>query len=306
MSTPFAPEQAPAADGQQQQADPGQGQGQGQQPGGDAQQQGADPRVLQQMQSQLEQFGGVVGQMAEYLPAVQQLAQQQQPQGQQQPSLEDQLGQALGWSDPYAQQPGYDPYAQQPGYDPYAQQPQFDPYTGQPLVPDPYAQQYGQPPQQYGQPFPVDPRLQAQQAPQGDPAQVAELFRSIVRQELTPFQQAEQQRAWEAFYTEFPDMRDQERAAEVAPHIARAAQTFGSSEAEAQRLASNPGFVRFALLASLAEQQGRGENVAGSGDGINPLESPGGASAVAAPEEDPGDGIVNAGRAAGQPQTIWG
>jgi hypothetical protein len=168
MTAPFTPEAAPAASAEPQA--PGGDQGQQ----GTEQQQapaGADPAVLQQMQSQMEQFGGQLGEIAQYMPAMQQLAQQnggQQQQGE--PSLEDLAAQFFGdpgYQDPAQGQPMFDPYTGEPVQQ---QQPRFDPYTGAPLQP------------------------QAQQQPQvgpfqGDPAELVNLFRQIANEAVAPIQQ---------------------------------------------------------------------------------------------------------------------
>jgi hypothetical protein len=262
MTTPFAPENAPEAGAEPQAPDTG---GQPAEPQAPA---GADPRVLEQMQNQLQQFGGVVGQMAEYLPAVQQIAQQQQ-QGEPEPSLDDLAAQFFG-GDPYdPNDPGY-------GYDPN------DPYAGQQA-----------PPQQ----------PQAPQGLQGDPNQLLDLMRRVVREEVTPLQQGysamqeqQEQQRWNALYDEFPALRDPEQAPQIAERVAEAAHLFARSPDEAKRFAQNAQFVRMVHLSSVNEQQARGETPAGSGDGPNPIESAGGASAPSAPEVDEGDAIVSAGR----------
>lgn len=224
---------------------------------------GADPRVLEQMQQQMEQFGGVVGQMAEYMPAIQQIAQQQQGQQEPEPSLEEMAAAFFG----------------DPGYG--QGEPQYDPYTGEPL-------QQQAPPQQQQQ--------------QADPSQMIDLFRRVVREEVAPLQgeltarqQREQQEAWNNLYQEFPQMQDPTTAPRIAESVARAAQLFGRDQAEAERLASNPGFVRMAYLSSVNEAQARGETPAGAGDGIHPIEAGGGASAPGDATVDEGDAIVSAG-----------
>jgi hypothetical protein len=275
MTAPFTPEAAPAASAEPQA--PGGDQGQQ----GTEQQQapaGADPAVLQQMQSQMEQFGGQLGEIAQYMPAMQQLAQQnggQQQQGE--PSLEDLAAQFFGdpgYQDPAQGQPMFDPYTGEPVQQ---QQPRFDPYTGAPLQP------------------------QAQQQPQvgpfqGDPAELVNLFRQIANEAVAPIQQREVQQQWTQLYEEFPQFNDPQEAPRIAERVARAAQLFSSSPEEAQRFAQNPQFVRFAHLASVNEAQGRGELPAGATDGPNPIEGGSGASAAGGQEIDPGDAIVNAGR----------
>jgi hypothetical protein len=121
VTTPFGAESAPAAAPEPQTSEPTP---QGAQPAESAPQapQGADPRVFEQMQSQLSQFNDVAGQMAEYLPAIQQIAQQQGGQQPNEPTVEDLAAQFFG-------EPAYGDY-QDPGLPDGAR---FDPYTGQPI-----------------------------------------------------------------------------------------------------------------------------------------------------------------------------
>lgn len=272
MTFPGAPAAEPAA------AEPAPTGQEGAGDGGQAQAPaGADPRVLEQMQAQMEQFGGTLSQMAEYMPALQQIAGQG---GQQQgePSLEDLAAQFFAGGDPnYA-----DPYAGQaePRFDPFtgepiAQQPQFDPYTGQPI---------GQQPAQ-----------QQQAGLQGDPSQLIDLFRQVVREETAPFQQERQQERWNALYKELPQFNDPKQAPQIAESVARAARLFGRTEDEARAFANNPEFARWAYFASVNEAQARGELPAGATDGPTPIEAGSGASAGGGQEIDQGDAIVNAG-----------
>lgn len=255
---PEAPEQAPAAEGGQ--APEGQPEGGAQAPAG------ADPRVLEQMSNQLQQFGGVVGQMAEYLPAMQQLAQSQTA-GEPEPSLEELAAQFFG------------------GDDGGQGEPLYDPYTGDPV------QQQQVPPQG---------------GLQGDPNQLVELFRQVAREQVAPLQerlqredQQRQQEAWSRLYEEFPQFQDPQTAPQIAERVASAARLFGRSPEEAERFANDPAFVRMVHLSSVNEARGQGETPAASGDGAQPIEAGGGASAPGAAEIDPGDAIVGAGRGGG-------
>lgn len=227
---------------------------------------GADPRVLEQMQAQLQQFGGVVGQMAEHLPAIQQLAQSQQGQGTPEPTIEELAAQFFG------------------GQDPNQGQPLYDPYTGEP----------------------VQPQQQQGQQPQGDPNQLIDLFRQVVRSEVAPVQQRlqreDQQRAqqeWDSLYKEFPQMQDPAQAPQIAERIAQAAMLFATSPDEATRFAQNAQFVRMVHLSSVNEQRGQGETPATPGDGTSAIEAASGASAPGQAAVDEGDAIVAAGRGGG-------
>jgi hypothetical protein len=230
---------------------------------------GADPRVLEQMQSQLQQFGGVVGQMAEYLPAMQQIAEGQNGGAQEEPSIEDLASQFFG-------EPSY-------GQEPVGQgEPRFDPYTGEPI------------------------QQQQAQGMQGDPNQLIDLFRQVVRSEVSPLQerlqredQQRQQQAWNTLYDEFPQFQDPQQAPQIAARVADAARLFGRDDAEASRFANDPQFVRMVHLSSITEQRGQGETVATSGDGTQPIESGGGASVPGQGAVDEGDAIVSAGRGGG-------
>lgn len=250
--------------------------------GGDAPQgepqapQGADPRVLEQMQQQMEQFGGTLSQMAEYLP---QIAGAQQG-GQGEPSLEDQFAQffggEFGYPDPAEQGPRFDPYTGEP----VQQQPRFDPFTGEPLQ-----QGFQQPGQQPGL--------------QGDPSQLVDLFRQVVREETAPIHQERVQEQWNALYQELPQFNDPQQAPAIANEIAKAARLFGRTEEEARAFANNPQFARWAYFASVNEAQARGEHPAGATDGPNPIEAGGAASGAGGQQIDAGDAIVNAGQNGG-------
>lgn len=279
MTTPFAPEQAPEAGAE---APTSTGAPEGQPAGGEQSQApaGADPRVLEQMQSQMQQFGGTLAQMAEYMPALQQIAGQQQPG---EPALEDQFAQWFGmdpnggYEQPGQAEPRYDPYTGEPVYQQGQQQPRFDPYTGEPLQP------------------------QAQAGPQfGDPNDLVNMFRQIVRDEVAPFQQERAQEQWNSLYEKIPAMKDPETAPQIAAQVADAAMLFSNgNQAEARKLANNPRFAEFAYFASVNQQRGMGETPAGAGDGPTPIETGSSTSVQNPAEGDPGDGIVNAGRASG-------
>jgi hypothetical protein len=277
VSTPFSPEAAPAAGaepaGAPEGAPPAGAEGQGAAPEGQAPA-GADPRVLEQMQQQMQQFGGVIGQMAEYMPAMQQLAQQQGGTPSGEPTLEEMAAQFFGdpgYGEPGQQGQQFDPYTGEP----VQQQPRFDPYTGEPLQPQGQPQQAGL---------------------QGNPDELVGLLRRVVAEEVAPFQQERQQEQWNALYQEFPQFNNPETAPQIADSVARAARLFGGDDGGARKLANNPAFARWAYLASVNEAQARGEIPAGATDGLNPIEAAGGASAPGGSEVDPGDAIVNAGR----------
>lgn len=312
----FAPEQAPLAQdtanqGAQQQGPQGEPAQQQQAPAG------ADPRVLEQMQQQMQQFGQVIGPMAEALPALQQFAQtqQQQQQGPPEPSLEDMAAMFFGGQQ---QGPGMPPQPMVP--DPYGQGVQYDAY-GNPVGYDPYggaAPQMQQQMQQQGIPPQLAPQFQQfqqQQAQQGqpaDPSQFVDFLRRVVREEVSPLQQGltesqqqRQQEAWDRLYTEIPAMKDPQQAPQIAQRVAQAAYMFGRSDEEAQRLARDPGFARMVHLSSQTEAQAQGETPAGAGDGVTAVESGSGASALGQGEIDPGDAIVGAGRTAGAQATVF-
>lgn len=282
MTTPFAPESAPVAGAEPQAAA---GAPEGAQPGTEGAQPttpaGADPRVLEQMQTQMSQFGGQLEQMAQYMPALQQIAGQQGGGGE--PTLEDQFAEWFGMepNGGFEQQPGvpgdqrYDPYTGEPIQQ---QQPRYDPYTGEPLQPQ------GQ--QQVG-PF------------QGDPGEFVQMMRGLVQQEMAPIHERESQRQWDALYEEIPAMNDEQQAPQIAAQVAQAARLFGRDEADARRLANNAGFARFVYMSSVNQQRGEGETPAGAGDGITPIESGSSTSVQQPAGGDPGDAIVNAGNANG-------
>lgn len=264
MSAPFTPEAAPVAGEPAQPAaggEPGQGHQEPQ-----SQAASPDPRVLEQMQSQMQQFGGTLNQMAEYLPALQQIAGQQQEPGGGEPTLEELAAQFFG--DPnYGQEPQGEP--------------RFDPYTGEP----------------------VQAQQQPQGGMQGDPNALIQMFQRVVQSEVAPLQERlqreDQERVaqqWQSLYKEFPQFNDPQVSPQIAESVAQAARLFGRTPEEAQQYAQNPTFVRMAYLASVNEAQARGESPAGASDGPNPIESGNGASVGGGQEIDPGDDIVNAGR----------
>jgi hypothetical protein len=287
VTTPFGAESAPAAAPEPQTSEPTP---QGAQPAESAPQapQGADPRVFEQMQSQLSQFNDVAGQMAEYLPAIQQIAQQQGGQQATEPSVEDLAAQFFGepaygdYQDPGLPEGArFDPYTGQPIQQTQQQQPRYDPYTGQPV-----------------QQQPQQPALQ------GDPNQFVGLMRQVVQQEMAPLQREEQQRQWNGLYERFPQMKDERTAPQIADSVARAAWLFASGQdqgtraADAQRLANDPRFVEMAYLSSVNGNAAQGEVPAGATDGALSIEGPGGASAPGDAQVDEGEAIVSAGRGA--------
>lgn len=287
MSTPFAPESAPAA-GAEPQAPSGAPEGaqagaDGGQPTAPA---GADPRVLEQMQSQMEQFGGTLSQFSEYLPAIQQLAQQQGG-GQNEPTLEDQFaaffdpnfdgGYDQGGNGQLPDGARFDPYTGEPVQSQQQQQ-RFDPYTGEPLQPQGQQQQAGL---------------------NGNPGDLVNLFREVVRQEVMPLQHNEERRQWDSLYEQIPALKDPQQQPQIAKAVADAAYLFGRTEAEAKQFANNPNFVRMAYFASVNEQRGQGETPAGANDGTTPIEAGSSTSAPGGQQVDPGDAIVGAGTGGG-------
>lgn len=293
MTTPFSPENAPAAAPEPQAPATSEPAPQGAQPAEGAPQapQGADPRVFEQMQAQMSQFGDVAGQMAEYLPAIQQIAEQQGGQQRAEPTVEEIAQQFFGdpgYTDPY-QDPAlpqgarFDPYTGEPIQPQGQPQPRFDPYTGQPIAPQ------------------VAPQ---QQPLQGDPNQFVDLMRQVVQQETAPLLREEQQRQWNSLYERYPQMKDPQVAPQIADSIAQAAWLFAGGRdqqaraAEAQRLANDPRFVQMAYLSSVNGNAAQGEIPAGASDGALSIEGPGGASAPGEAQVDEGDAIVGAGRGA--------
>lgn len=229
----------------------------------------ADPRVLEQMQQQLTQFGGVIGQVAEHLPTLEALTQQQGAGGQN----------GAGAADPNALPGGLDGLAQQ------------------------FAELYGQPQtDEFGNPIQgaPDPAQLVEQFRQVIRDEVSPLSGR-----LDSMTDADNTRQLQALQAQLPVLRDPQQSPAIAERVVEVADMFAKSTdpreraAEIKRLALNPNLVRTVALAHLGEMQARGETPAGA-PGPDVVEGAGGTSPDGA-QIDPGDAIVAAGRGGNDP-----